>query len=439
MSHLTPLHLEHGTLSSFCLAFSCWFAFTAAVPGVAVVAQTTLREIPLQSQVTQVQPMTGIVLWNTNDQNNGDWIQLEFSYMRYDEIIRGPNEYDWFFVDQILDQIASRGHQAILRFYFEYPGREAAVPGFIKASPGYQETKGASEGKPTTFSDWSSQSLQQQTLAFYTALAARYDDDPRLAFLQTGFGLWAEYHIYDGPMVLGKTFPSLAFQATFANHLSSQFRKTPWSISIDAADDTRSPMARDETLRRLPFGLFDDSFLQKNHHRYNAQSWKQFGVDRWQKHPAGGELSYYTQRDQKRALATDGPYGISFERLAADYHITYMIGDGQTEYQSNATIAQAGQALGYQFRITRFRSTPSGGPEHPQGLSEVTITNEGIAPLYHDAYVAINGTRAAETLRGLLPGDTKMFIISSGGTEPVLTIDCDRLVPGQRIEFNASL
>ena len=27
--------------------------------------------------------------------------------------------------------------------------------------------------------------------------AARYDDDPRIAFLQVGFGLWGEYHIYD--------------------------------------------------------------------------------------------------------------------------------------------------------------------------------------------------------------------------------------------------
>jgi len=421
-----------------CLSICWWFTWIVAAPGVDAVAQTPLREIPLQSQVTRVQPMTGIVLWNTNDQNNGDWIQLEFSYMRYDEIIRGLGQYDWSSVDQILDQIASRGHQAILRFYFEYPGKEAAVPAFIKASPGYQVTKGKSEGQATTFSDWTNLTLQQQTLAFYTALAARYDNDPRLAFIQTGFGLWAEYHIYDGPMVLGKTFPSHAYQAAFANHLSSQFRKTPWSISIDAADDTRSPMAQDKTLRELPFGLFDDSFLHKNHHQYNARSWKAFGVDRWQQYPAGGELSYYTKRDQKLALAPDGPYGIAFKQLAADYHITYMIGDGQTQYQSKAAIAQAGQSLGYKFRITRFGSAPSGS-EHPQGVSEVTVINEGIAPLYHDAYVAINGTRASESLRGLLPREAKTFIISAGGAEPMLTIACDRLVPGQTIEFNASL
>lgn len=417
------------------MAIPSWLlaVFTAAL---IAAAEPPLRDIPLQSKITHVQPLTGMVLWTTNENNNGDWLQLEYTYIRYDDVIRDKDNYDWSVIDNMLADVASRSHQAVLRFYFVYPGQKAAVPAFVKTSPGYEEIEAKSEGKETSFCDWRSETLQQTALDFYTAFAARYDTDPRLAYLQTGFGLWAEYHIYDGPMELGKTFPSKAFQATFANHLARVHKQTPWSISIDAADGSRSPMAQDASLRALPFGLFDDSFLHKEHNQYNANSWLQFGRERWKKNPAGGELSYYSVRDQKLALSEHGPHGIAFEKLAADYHISYMIGDGQPEYQTRQRIAEAGMALGYRFRITAFRSAPgSGGP----GRSKVAVTNEGIAPIYHDAFVAVDEVRASETLRGLLPGETKAFMIPAGSDSPTLTIQSDRLVPGQTIEFNASI
>lgn len=393
--------------------------------------ETVFRDIPLRQSITEVQPMTGLVLWSTNDRNRDLPIQLEYAYLRYDDVIRGPDDFDWQFVESTLDSIASRSHQAVLRFYFVYPGKESSVPAFIKAGDGYEETAGTSEGKPTTFCDWGSELLQQTTLDFYSAFARRYDHDRRLAFLQTGFGLWAEYHIYDGPMTLGKTFPDKAFQARFVRHLDAAFVATPWSVSIDAADRSRSPLASDASLCSLRFGLFDDSFLSQNHSGYNAKSWRAFGPNRWQTSPAGGEISYYTDHDQRLALAADGPHGIAFEDLAARFHVTYMIADGQPRYQSAARIAAAGTALGYRFRVTRFRSTA--------GRSEVTVLNEGIAPLYHDAFVAVDGVRAAGSLRGLLPGEAITFSVAAGGDQPRLTIESDRLVDGQKISFNASL
>lgn len=38
-------------------------------------------KISLQSQITGVQPMTGIVLWADNAKRNTDAISLEYSYM----------------------------------------------------------------------------------------------------------------------------------------------------------------------------------------------------------------------------------------------------------------------------------------------------------------------------------------------------------------------
>jgi hypothetical protein len=322
-----------------------------------------------------------------------------------------------------------------VRFYFVYPGNPTTVPGYIKALPDYHETRGRSEEKPTAFPDWSHRALQEFTLEFYEKLAARYDNDPRLAFVESGFGLWAEYHIYSGPMMLGKTFPDKSFQSAFARHLGRVFHKTPWMISVDAAAKSRAPFAGNPDLLKIPFGVFDDSFLCQQHADENEPNWNVLGRDRWKRAPAGGEVSYYTARDQKQALTAEGPHGIPFEKAVADFHITFMIANDQPKYQKLERIREAGLACGYKFRILKFESSAS--------QSRVTVTNTGVAPIYHDAYLAVDGVRAERSLKGLLPGESRTDEIAAGGApavhEPTLTIACDRLVPGQAIEFEANL
>ena len=94
-------------------------------------------------------------------------------------------------------------------------------------------------------------------------------------------------------------------------------------------------------------------------------------------------------------------------------------------------------ACGYRFRVTEFKASAS--------QAVVVIQNTGIAPIYHDAFPAVNGTRAGDSLKGLLPEQSKTFTISfpadgkAATPTPTLTIESDRLVPGQRIEFDADL
>src|SRR4051812_13998927 len=262
-------------------------------------AEDPFHPVPLKRRITHVQPMTGIVFWSTSEHNRTDAIQLEYSYMKYNDVVKQRGTYDWSAMERLLEGVARRGHQAIVRFYFVYPGRETTVPDYIKALPDYRATRGESEGRPTGFCDWSHPELKRFTLEFYDELSKRYDRDPRLAFLETGFGLWAEYHIYDGPMELGKTFPDKACQAGFARHLARAFVQTPWMISVDAADEGRAPFAGNAELLKLRFGVFDDSFLCRQHKQVNEPNWNVMGRDRWKLAPAGGEFSYYTRDDQK--------------------------------------------------------------------------------------------------------------------------------------------
>lgn len=390
-----------------------------------------MRPVALRAHVDRVQPMTGLVLWATSEHNRTNAVQLEFSYMKYSDIVKRQGVYDWRVMDRLLDRVASRKHQAIVRFYYVYPGNPTTVPAYIRAMRDYHETRGITEGKPTMFPDWSHRALQEFTLEFYGKLAERYDNDPRLAFVETGFGLWAEYHIYQGPRLLGKTFPDKTFQSAFARRLDAVFHKTPWMLSIDAADDEYAPFPDREDLRKLPFGVFDDSFLCEQHKRINEPRWEILDRDRWKIAPAGGEISYYTKHDQQEALAETGPHGIPFEKAAAAFHLTFMIANDQPKYRTFDRIKSAGMACGYRFAITGFEASES--------RSRITVTNRGVAPIYHDAFLAVNGVRSSQSLKGLLPGESRTDEIAAGGASPKLTIACDRLVPGQSIGFDADL
>jgi len=396
-------------------------------------AASNWNPLPLRDSLTGVQPMTGIVYWTDSDRNTSDAVALEFSYMSFAAVSPADGVWNWKPVDSLLDAVASRKHQAILRFRYDYVGLPTTVPAWIQAKPGYKDTVALSENQNTSFSDWRSADLKRFTLDFHKAFAARYQDDKRLAFVQMGFGLWAEYHIYDGPMILGRTFPDRTFQANFLRHLDTVYTRLPWNISIDAANDW-APFDSLPSLKTLGFGLFDDSFMSQNHETENRPNWLYFGETRWQSHPAGGELSYYTDFDQQHALDSAGMYGRTFDSQAARYGLSYMIGNDQPQYHSDTRIRQASQACGYRFRVVAWEASADS--------FRLGISNTGVAPLYRDAWPAVGTDTGKISLRGLTPGDTAWFLFPRRTTvsnSVVPSIACGHCVAGQKIGLEANL
>jgi len=418
------------------------------------------RQVDLTSRITGVQPMTGLVLWpdeaRSRNAEYGKTIQLEFSYCLPCKVVAGCKDdgtilYDWSWFDRLLDDVAGRGHQLIARFRYEYPsGRDVdgnrgttAVPQYIKQLPDYKETYSANPGGdgPTWYADWSNIELQRFTLQFYTDFAQRYAHDSRLAFVEVGFGHWAEYHIYGTRYQLGSNFPSMDFQKRFFEHMDTVMAGIPWSVSIDASSADHSPVVADESLMALRFGLFDDSFMHKSHEigttdGYNEQCWNAIGQGtRWQTGVCGGEISYYSPDDQKGFLSPEGLYGHTWAEQAAKYHITFMIAN-DAPHGGVATperFRAASMATGYRFVVKEYRTNGS--------ITRLLVTNQGVAPLYRDAWFAIGGVRSDTSLRGLLPGQELWIEIpavpAAGGSN--LHIESDCILPGQTIEFAADV
>ena len=374
----------------------------------------------------------GIVLWPHQAQKRSDLsaaISLEYSYALPCDIVSGTNAAgalvcDWSRLDSLLDDIASRGHQAIVRFRYAYPHAKlggvsgaTAVPTFVKTTPGYKETFAADPGgdSPTWYPDWSCPALEDFTLSFYKEFAARYDADPRLAFVQAGFGHWAEYHTSGTKTQLGKNFPSLDFQRCFLALLAKSFVETPWMISIDAADDERSPAAA-LAAEGMAFGLFVDSFMCKKHDRvdgkggWNERNWRSFGADHWKRAPHGGEISYYSSRDQREFLDPKGLYGTTWAQAAAKYHMTFVIANDSPRgpFATPERFREAARECGPELVATDVKQEKDG--------VAVTVANRGVAPSYHEIGLTVGGTSAAGSLKGLLPGESR--VLFAKGAQP---------------------
>ncbi len=404
--------------------------------------------------------MTGLVLWpdeaRSRNAEYGKTIQLEFSYCLPCKVVTGCNDdgtiqYDWSWFDHLLDDVAGRGHQLVARFRYEYPsGRDVdgnrgttAVPQYIKQLQDYKETYSANPGGdgPTWYADWSNSELQRFTLQFYTDFAQRYAQDPRLAFVEVGFGHWSEYHIYGTKYQLGSNFPSMDFQKRFFEHMDTVMAGIPWAVSIDAASADHSPVVTDESLMSLHFGLFDDSFMHKSHEigttdGYNEQCWNAIGRGvRWQTGVCGGEISYYSPNDQKSFLSPDGLYGHTWAEQAAKYHITFMIAN-DAPHGGVATpqlFREASMATGYRFVVKQCQTNGS--------ITRLLVTNQGVAPLYRDAWFTIGDIRSAISLRDILPGQELWVEIPAipavDGQDIHIESNC--ILPSQSIEFETQI
>ena len=402
-------------------------------------------------------PLKGIVLWVDEARDHPELrnaVSLEFAYLTPASMVHGANadgtiRYDWSPLESLLDDIASRGDQAILRFRYEYPGEKSkdapgargatGVPRHVKAMPGYHETFSPNPGGdgPTWYADWSHACLRDFTLRFYADFADRYDRDPRLAFLEVGFGHWSEYHISGTPVRLGQNFPSLEFQAQLMRLLDGKLKETPWCVSIDAAQRKYASLAHDPALSALGFGLFDDSFMHKEHDiaqgdGYNERCWRAFGTDRWRRAPCGGEISYFSSRDQRQFLDPKGLYGVTWEQAAAKYHMTFVIANDSLDgkFATPERLAEAAAHCGYAFRLV------SAATERDAVVVE--IANDGVAPVYHDVRPSLDGVTADASLRGLEPGATRTFRIATPAPQSAtaaarLRLLSSKLLPGAEL------
>ena len=124
---------------------------------------------------------------------------MEWTYFPVSDVVTAKGVYDWSKVDTMLDAIASRGHQAVFRFYLDYPTRKTGVPQYlIDEGIDVSRTYTVFDNNRVSFSpDYNDPRIQDMMLDFVKALGEKYDGDARVGYLTAGLiGFWGEDHTW---------------------------------------------------------------------------------------------------------------------------------------------------------------------------------------------------------------------------------------------------
>ena len=432
------------------VAAAALVSYSYAEPGAAIALKTRSTPGPA--------PLCGLVLWGSNPgiDEYKDAVSLEFSYFYYSDVAgddpagddpAGGYTYDWSAVDAFLSAAAARGHHGIVRFRDTDPElglKRASLPASLwtkTRQADYGEGIAGAARKRVAFPDWSDPAVPSFIASFYNKMAERYPDQSSgLAYVEVGFGFWGEYHIdFDNlsafsdtdadtaEEAVGRLFPSRADQLAILGEVAEAFTDIPWGISIDAADADFGLNGSAPPAEAPAFGLFDDSLLHAGWEAVNEANWDFFG-DTPRSRVNGGEFSYYTRRDQRRALDADGPHGVPLMEAARRRYLSFVIADGQTEYRSPTELATAGKRLGYALEIESASATDAS--------VSVTVRNAGAAVVPVRLYAAFGAVRSTDSLKGLLPGEVRTLIVPVSSPDPAsFAFVSPVLLPGQVVPY----
>ncbi len=375
-----------------------------------------------------VNPLTGGVAWETS--LNADVLSMEWAFVGVSDVLPlCAGTFDWPMVDDFLETVASRGHQAILRPVFFGPGYglgNYAPADLPVADFNY-------DGNTFDNPRWDLVATQDCVLKFIDAFAIRYKSDLRVAYIQMGLvGLWGEHHLDGGPYT-ASNFPSVAFQKTMISRYLVGFGSTSSdllsSLSLDSAQEHGFFGTADTSFDAERVGFFDDSLLIANHGA--PDNWRQ------QPHPAeqlslhkrhgwGGEAFWEGCNENGSWVLqpTDCGNGESLGAQAERIGLNYMLGHAAFDngLYSSGDLLAASQMMGYKF-------TATGAVRQDAGHLAITVENTGAAYCPYKAEVCAEQGCGGD-LSTLAPGtDVVVSVPTSASASQVLFLTSPRLDP----------
>ena len=121
---------------------------------------------------------------------------MEFNYVPLSDLMSGMDEFHWQPLEELLNDVASRGHQTIFRVWMVYPGHDDGIPKFLikdglKVTTWLNDNTAPFPPEKVHTPDYNDPRLRKALKNFITALGKKYDQDPRIGFITAGLlGTW---------------------------------------------------------------------------------------------------------------------------------------------------------------------------------------------------------------------------------------------------------
>ncbi|WP_433605907.1 fibronectin type III domain-containing protein [Dactylosporangium sp. CA-139114] len=339
-----------------------------------------------------------------DNQNSGYPRSLAWSYFGLSEVMTSATDcstYNWSIVDNALNEIASYGNQAAIRFYMEYPGGTGSHPG--NAIPHCFD--GHVTYRNNTFwgtvsPDYDSAYLLTAVTNFINAFGARYDGDPRIGFINLGLvGLWGEWHTWPFDTDTADGYPNLMPTDAHAAQIVAAFDNAFNTTKLEI----RYPDSAGGAANARDIGYHDDSFCYKEGSPLKGVTLPQslggadysqlqralnMGVEnKWVTDSMGGEVRPEIQSSAFTSWPGGSGQVDNMKACIELEHTTWKINQTSQSYSStDPNVAAAVRLMGYDLSATHayYANSVSGS-----ATVGVTLTNNGVAPFYYPWTVSL--------------------------------------------------
>lgn len=320
-------------------------------------------------------PFKGFVPWIGENNPLYD-TKLQYGNFAWKDLEPTQGDYNWSKLEHGWGNIAATGKRVGFRISAAIPGDPGHIdiPGWL-ADQGIRMRAYQIDDAEGLAPDWDDPRFLQAHQSFITALGNRYNNDPRVAWIDIGsYGFWGEWHVYLNDSLA-------ATQTSKQAILDHYFSAFPTKMKVIAFDDdfaTKYVTDRNCGIRNDCLGTQEsnDWYLESLNRidpNLNNRVWKyaiitgEFCGSNWgatQGTTIRFDLNY--QFIQQTHWSFIGPAGGSI--IPQD-----------EEHRKN--LDQIHKKLGYRFILRKFEHTASMAP----GLNlpvTITIENKGIAPFY---------------------------------------------------------
>ncbi len=295
---------------------------------------------------------------------------MVYFYVPWSQLEPSPGEYRFDHWEQTWNVPAAERKHIVFRVYVDYPGKPSGLPAWlqqagVKQKPYQHHGSGLSP-------DYDDPKMIAAMLRLIEALGKRYNEHPRIAFIQLGLlGFWGEWHtwpqetLYASPQTerrvidaYHQAFPNKSLMVRYARNDAGQ---QPW------------------------IGFHDDMFPQDTD---NGKDWSFLAglrasgrTENWKQAVIGGEM---VPHQASRWLGRD--FALTTEMLKRS-HFTWVgpycpaLEKGETDDFRKRSQAMV-RAMGYEFQLTQVRHTAAIKTGQKVRI-ELDGKNTGVAPFYY--------------------------------------------------------
>jgi Domain of unknown function (DUF4832)/Beta-galactosidase len=325
--------------------------------------------------------------------DTADWFSgLSTVYLRVPWAMIEPEEgrFHWALLDTPAQRWIAKGKKVAIRITCSENWMRWPTPEWVRNAGAkgtfYEFAKGPVDTGPHWDPDFGDPIFLEKLEHMLAALAARYDGNPAVAFIDIGsFGLWGEGHTF-----MSSRVPDEKADTIIRRHIDLHIKHFPRTL-LCISDDI---VGHNKPGRRFPLTdyalsqgvtLRDDSIMVQPppQHWYHADLAQRF----WPKLPIILEHEHYDSAQHNGAWGD----GARLLQAVEEYHASYMSihGNPRREWDDNRSVFERiNRRLGYRIQPRELRWPLHVSIGRPFRV-ESRWANAGVAPCYPGGFMAI--------------------------------------------------